>query len=190
MTREGATVGTFDYVSPEQARHSHSVDTRSDIYSLGCTLYHMLTGQVPFPSPSLPEKLFAHQAVEPEPLTSLVPGMPEGLAAVVHKMMRKSPDDRYATPLDVALALEPYQENPGTASPSGRAAPSASRGHGRGAMTETQVVATPRVATGLAGAATVEAAGTVEAHPRPLLDIEPARAGPRPGRRGRGVAFG
>src|SRR5438105_474201 len=52
VTRDGATVGTFDYVSPEQARHSHSVDTRSDIYSLGCSLYHMLSGQVPFPTAS------------------------------------------------------------------------------------------------------------------------------------------
>ena len=60
VTRDGATVGTFDYVSPEQARHSHSVDTRSDIYSLGCTLYHMLSGQVPFPSPSL-----AREALRP-----------------------------------------------------------------------------------------------------------------------------
>src|SRR4051794_27997066 len=50
VTREGATVGTFDYISPEQARHSHAVDTRTDIYSLGCSLYHMLTGHVPFPS--------------------------------------------------------------------------------------------------------------------------------------------
>jgi len=68
VTREGAMVGTFDYVAPEQARHSHAADIRSDIYSLGCTLYHMVAGQVPFPSPSLPEKLFAHQALEPTPL--------------------------------------------------------------------------------------------------------------------------
>ena len=79
VTREGATVGTFDYVAPEQARHSHSADIRSDIYSLGCTLYHMLSGQVPFPSPSLPEKLFSHQALEPLPLDRLIPGLPEGL---------------------------------------------------------------------------------------------------------------
>ena len=68
VTREGATVGTFDYVAPEQARHSHAADIRSDIYSLGCSMYHMCSGQVPFPSPSLPEKLFAHQALEPKPL--------------------------------------------------------------------------------------------------------------------------
>ena len=73
VTREGATVGTFDYVAPEQARHSHAADIRSDIYSLGCTLYHMVAGQVPFPSPSLAEKLFAHQALEPTPLNQLIP---------------------------------------------------------------------------------------------------------------------
>ena len=112
VTREGATVGTFDYVAPEQARHSHSADIRSDIYSLGCTIYHMCLGQVPFPSPSLPEKLFAHQALEPTPLDQAIPGFPEGLAAVVHRMMRKSPDERYATPMQVVKALEPYAEVP------------------------------------------------------------------------------
>lgn len=110
VTRDGATVGTFDYVSPEQARHSHAVDTRSDIYSLGCTLYHMLAGRVPYPSASLPEKLFGHQAAEPEALTSLVPDIPIGLTAVVSRMMRKSPDERYATPLEVAQALEPFTD--------------------------------------------------------------------------------
>jgi serine/threonine-protein kinase len=114
VTREGATVGTFDYVAPEQARHSHAADIRSDIYSLGCTLYHMLSGQVPFPSPSLPEKLFAHQAMEPTPLDSLVPGLPMGLAEVVRTMMRKQPDQRYATPVLVVEALEPYLEEGAT----------------------------------------------------------------------------
>ncbi len=109
VTRDGATVGTFDYISPEQARHSRSVDTRSDIYSLGCTLFHMIAGRVPFPQPSLPEKLYAHQALDPEPLTELVPGVPEGLDAVVHRMMKKKPEARYETPLEVAQALEPYQ---------------------------------------------------------------------------------
>ena len=108
VTREGATVGTFDYVAPEQARHSHSADIRSDIYSLGCSLYHMCSGQVPFPSPSLPEKLFAHQAMEATPLDQMVAGLPDGLSLVVQRMMRKSPDERYATPLQVALALEPF----------------------------------------------------------------------------------
>lgn len=114
VTRDGATVGTFDYVAPEQARHSHSADIRSDIYSLGCTLYHMLTGQVPFPSPSLPEKLLAHQAIEPEPVEKLAPGVPLELAEVVRTMMRKVPDERYSTPAQVVEALEPFVED-GTA---------------------------------------------------------------------------
>ncbi len=110
VTREGATVGTFDYVAPEQARHSHAADIRSDIYSLGCTLYHMVAGQVPFPSPSLPEKLFAHQALEPTPLSQLAEDVPPALVEVVQRMMRKVPEERYATPLQVAQALEPFIE--------------------------------------------------------------------------------
>lgn len=111
VTREGATVGTFDYVAPEQARHSHAADIRSDIYSLGCTLYHMIAGQVPFPSPSLPEKLFAHQALEPTPLGDIIPEIPQELVEVVRRMMRKQPHERYATPLLVAQALEPFIED-------------------------------------------------------------------------------
>jgi eukaryotic-like serine/threonine-protein kinase len=108
VTRDGATVGTFDYVAPEQARYSHAADIRSDIYSLGCTLYHMLTGQVPFPVPSLPEKLFSHQTLEPAALEQLVGDLPDGLGDVVRRMMHKAPDDRYSTPLQVAQALEPF----------------------------------------------------------------------------------
>ncbi len=109
VTRDGATVGTFDYISPEQAKHSRNVDTRSDIYSLGCSLYYMIAGQVPFPVVSLPEKLYAHQLSEPDPLTTVVPDMPQGLEIVIRRMMRKIPDERYPTPLAVALALEPFR---------------------------------------------------------------------------------
>jgi serine/threonine protein kinase len=110
VTHDGATVGTFDYIAPEQARHSRSADIRSDIYSLGCTIYHMCTGRVPFPGPSLPEKLFGHQAVEPTPLCRVVSGLPEGLSEVVQRMMRKAPEERYATPMQVAQALGPYAD--------------------------------------------------------------------------------
>ncbi len=129
VTRDGATVGTFDYVAPEQARHSHSVDIRSDIYSLGCTLYHMCAGQVPFPGPSLPEKLFAHQGLEPTPIEQMVPGLPEGLGEIVRRMMRKSPDDRFATPLHVVQVLEQYaDETPFTLNNEGEALPSPAAG--------------------------------------------------------------
>jgi serine/threonine protein kinase len=109
VTRDGATVGTFDYVAPEQARNSRAADARSDIYSLGCTLYHMCAGKVPFPSPSLPEKLLGHQSIEPTPLSRIAPGIPEGLSEIVQRMMKKRPDERYATPLEVASALAPYE---------------------------------------------------------------------------------
>jgi eukaryotic-like serine/threonine-protein kinase len=124
VTREGATVGTFDYVAPEQARHSHSADIRSDIYSLGCTFYHMCAGRVPFPSPSLPEKLFSHQAIEPTPLNELVADLPEGLGEIIQRMMRKLPDERFATPLQVVQALESYaDELPSTANRERASAP-------------------------------------------------------------------
>jgi serine/threonine-protein kinase len=175
VTREGATVGTFDYVSPEQARHSHSVDTRSDIYSLGCTLYHILSAQVPFPSPSLPEKLFGHQAVEPVPLTTLVPGIPEGLAAVVEKMMKKSPDERYPTPLDVAQALDAYTDVPaGTLYAS--SPPPAGRGVGRTSVSETQVVDGPPVASGSVGVETEVATRLVDE--APTLPVPSASTSP------------
>jgi eukaryotic-like serine/threonine-protein kinase len=111
VTRDGAMVGTFDYVAPEQARNSRAADARSDIYSLGCTTYHMITGQVPFPSPSLPEKLLGHQLIEPTPLCRMVGGVPEELSEIVQRMMKKLPDERYATPLQVALALERYEDD-------------------------------------------------------------------------------
>lgn len=112
VTRDGATVGTFDYISPEQARHPREVDARSDIYSLGCSLYHMVAGRPPFPAQSLPEKLYAHQSAEPEPLIGRVDDVPPALDAVIRRMMAKKPDDRYETPAEVARVLGPLVSGP------------------------------------------------------------------------------
>jgi len=117
VTRDGATVGTFDYISPEQAKHSREVDTRSDIYSLGCTLYHMISGRVPFPVPSLPEKLYAHQLHDADALHAVVNDVPEGLSRVVKRMMAKRPEARYQTPMAVAQALEPFVDDAARLSP-------------------------------------------------------------------------
>jgi serine/threonine protein kinase len=108
LTREGAGLGTPDYAAPEQFRDAHSADVRSDVYALGCTLYHLLTGQVPFPGSSLAEKLQAHEHKEPAPLAELCPDATAGLSLVVARMMAKKPDDRFQTAQEVADALAPY----------------------------------------------------------------------------------
>lgn len=112
LTREGSTVGSFDYISPEQSRDSHSVDIRSDIYSLGCTLYHMIGGRAPFLALTVPEKLLAHQLSEADPLTSLAPACPAELEAVVHRTMRKAASERFADPAELARALAPFASGP------------------------------------------------------------------------------
>jgi serine/threonine protein kinase len=103
ITAQGALIGTADYVSPEQAADPRYVDIRADIYSLGCTFYYLLTGQPPFPGKGLVEKLCKHRT-EPPPE---VPGLPAEVASVMQKMMAKKPDERYQTPAEVAMALEP-----------------------------------------------------------------------------------
>jgi WD40 repeat protein/tRNA A-37 threonylcarbamoyl transferase component Bud32 len=108
LTQAGSVMGTPDYIAPEQALDSHTVDIRSDIYSLGCSLYFLLTGQVPFPGGTLGEKLVKHQLKEPLPVEQLRPDLPAGLSAVVRKLMAKRAEDRYQTPQEAALALEPF----------------------------------------------------------------------------------
>jgi nitrous oxidase accessory protein NosD len=104
-TREGALLGTPDYAAPEQFRDARTADARADIYSLGCTLYHLLSGRVPFPGSSLSEKWEAHASREPPPLEELCPEAPAGLVLVVRKMMAKRPADRFASAAEVAEAL-------------------------------------------------------------------------------------
>jgi len=98
VTRDGTTVGTVDYMSPEQARDCGKADCRSDIYSLGCTLFHMLTGKAPFPAGSVPERLYKHAHEEPPDLRRLNPRVSEAFCAVMRRMLAKDADDRYPTP--------------------------------------------------------------------------------------------
>ncbi|HEY7326558.1 MAG TPA: protein kinase [Gemmataceae bacterium] len=105
MTKEGAVMGTLDYMAPEQAMDAHSADTRSDLYSLGCTFYFLLTGQVPFPGGSAMEKLLRHQNKRPTPVEELRQNIPRPVAVIVNKLMAKAPEDRYRTPAEVVAAL-------------------------------------------------------------------------------------
>ena len=101
ITRAGTTVGTVDYMAPEQARSSKAADIRSDIYSLGCTWYHMLTGVPPYGEGSMTNKLHAHATAKlPDP-RDINESVPEPIVAVLHKMMAKKPADRYQTPKEL-----------------------------------------------------------------------------------------
>jgi serine/threonine-protein kinase len=102
---ERSVVGTADYLSPEQARNANAVDIRGDIYSLGCSLYYLLTGQAPFPDGSLMQKILAHQQAQPRPIDEFRTDVPAGVIAIVKRMMAKRPEDRFQTPASVALSL-------------------------------------------------------------------------------------
>ncbi len=105
---KGMLIGTADFVAPEQARDPSLVDTRADVYSLGCTLFFLLTGRPPFEGHSLMQKLLKHQEAEPTPLRQLRPDVPEELEALVLKMLAKRPEDRYQIPLLVVVPLRRF----------------------------------------------------------------------------------
>ncbi|MBY0456671.1 MAG: hypothetical protein K2V38_04985, partial [Gemmataceae bacterium] len=103
---------TPDYMAPEQAKNSRSVDARADLYSLGCTLYYLLTGQPPFPSGGAIEKLVKHQTDQPAPLQALRPAVPTEVAEIVARLMAKRPDDRFPTAGAFADAVAPFARYP------------------------------------------------------------------------------
>ena len=104
-------LGTADYLAPEQAV-SNIVDVRADIYSLGGTLYFMLTGQTPFPDGTIAAKLVAHQTRHPQPVEDFRSDVPAGVLAILRKMLQKNPADRYQEPMEVAEALAEWAEEP------------------------------------------------------------------------------
>lgn len=101
-------LGTADYVAPEQAVDSSSVDHRADLYSLGATLYFLLSGRPIFPEGRTAQKLVWQQIREPTPIQRLRPEVPDGLAGVVHKLIKKRPEERYSSALEVFDALEEW----------------------------------------------------------------------------------
>ncbi len=111
MTEAGQTMGTADYMAPEQVSDSRKVDIRADIYGLGCTLYKLLCGHAPFGGSqhhSAFDKMKAHTAEPIPPIQDRRAEVPDGLAALLDRMLAKAPADRFATPSEVAKAIEPF----------------------------------------------------------------------------------
>jgi eukaryotic-like serine/threonine-protein kinase len=106
LTREGAILGTPDFIAPEQAEDARTADIRADLYSLGCTLYFLLTGRVPFPEGTLLQKLDRHRHAEPESVEQRRPDVPPGVVALLRRLMAKRPADRYASPAALLADLD------------------------------------------------------------------------------------
>jgi serine/threonine protein kinase len=106
IAHDERVLGTVDYLSPEQAIDSHTVDGRADIYSLGCTLYFALLGHPPFPEGPSTQRLLAHQSQEPVSIRKKRPEVPEDLVAICSRMMAKRRENRYQTAGQVVEALQ------------------------------------------------------------------------------------
>jgi WD40 repeat protein/tRNA A-37 threonylcarbamoyl transferase component Bud32 len=106
LSNDGQLMGTPDFIAPEQARNSHRIDARADLYSLGCTFYYLLTGQVPFQSDTATEKLYKHWFEEARPIEQLRPEASGVLAVVIRRLMAKRPEDRYQSAAALVAALD------------------------------------------------------------------------------------
>jgi serine/threonine protein kinase len=106
--KENTVMGTPDYLSPEQARDLHKADIRSDLYSLGCSFYFLLTGRVPHPGGSALDKLIRHNSEEPAPLSQFRADVPPEVEQILRKLMARRPADRFQTPAELIAALQPF----------------------------------------------------------------------------------
>ena len=120
LTTAGIAVGTPDYISPEQARMV-KIDGRSDLYSLGCTMYHLLSGQLPFKGESSMDCIVGRITGQAVPISEVRPGLPPRLVQSIEKLMATNPDDRYQTADEAAAALRsllrPKNAPPGRSAP-------------------------------------------------------------------------
>ncbi len=120
LTQTGQIMGTPDYIAPEQARDTKAADIRSDIYSLGCTLFRLLAGEIPFKGQSVMEKLMARALEEAPRVRTLRPDLPAELDECIARMMARDPAARFQTPAEVSAALAVFAAAPGVALPISR----------------------------------------------------------------------
>lgn len=105
LTNTGFIMGTPDFIAPEQATDTTLADARSDVYSLGCTLFSLLTGRELYPTGTALEKVLAHKYTPPPPIASVRPDVPMGVAAVLEKMLAKEPANRFQSAAEVSKVL-------------------------------------------------------------------------------------
>jgi serine/threonine-protein kinase len=108
LVKENTVMGTPDYLSPEQGRNLHKVDSRTDLYSLGCTFFYLLTGRPPFANGTSLEKIIAHGVEPPPRLSAVRPGVPQEVEMIVQRLLAKHPDDRFQTAAELTDALHPW----------------------------------------------------------------------------------
>jgi serine/threonine protein kinase len=133
LTQAGEFLGTPDFISPEQAEDPRQADVRSDLYSLGCTLFFLLCGEVPFPSANLVQKIRAQLTQPPPSVAQRRKDVPAALDALVKRLMARDPADRFQTPADLIESLDAFGRQPTapaapTAAPEGAAVPASAVG--------------------------------------------------------------
>jgi hypothetical protein len=113
LTASGVTLGTFDYISPEQARDSRTADVRSDLYSLGCTMFFMLAGRPPFADGGMVQKLLQHQQEPPPAIDTVRADVPRAFGGILARLMEKDPADRYQRPAELVADLLSFADSHG-----------------------------------------------------------------------------
>jgi len=146
MTATGVIMGTVDYISPEQGR-GQPVDARSDLYSFGVLMYHMLSGRLPFEADSATAMIFQHVYEQPIPLEQVVPEVPGELATIVARLMKKNPEERYSDAESVLEDVRAFRAGePLISLRPAELSPRRESSVGRGSQRKTVIVEAPRFA--------------------------------------------